>query len=219
MDEIPRRARERLAREDAIVTAAEKVFLAKGFEETSMDEIAKEAEFTKRTLYQYFPSKESLFFAVVLRGFRKLVACLEEAGKAAHDGFHKVRDTFRAYYAFCREHPDTFRLISRWGYVKRRAPAGDASLDSLQAFNRRMLDGLAGLLREGMADGSIRPDLPVEATAYSLVFLVTGFLTQLSVTGESFTGQFGLDLETFCYSSIDMTLATLTPSLGKGGRR
>ena len=219
MDELPRRARERLAREEAIVAAAEKVFLEKGFEEASMDEIAKEAEFTKRTLYQYFPSKESLFFAVVLRGFRKLAACLEEAGKAAKDGFHKVRDTFLAYCAFCREHPDTFKLISRWGYVKRRAAEADGSLVDLQVFNRRMLEGLTGLLREGMADGSIRSDLPVEATAYSLVFLVTGFLAQLSVTGESFTGQYGLDLETFCSYSIDMTLATLAPSLGKGDRR
>ena len=49
---LQRRERERLAREAEILSAAERLFITKGYENTTMDVIAKEAEFTKRTLYQ-----------------------------------------------------------------------------------------------------------------------------------------------------------------------
>jgi len=211
MEEIPRRARERLAHEEAIVAAAEKAFIRKGFEAASMDEIAKEAEFTKRTLYQYFPSKEDLFFAVVLKGFRTMNTYLSNANEPASNGFQRIRQSFRAYYAFYRKHPDTFKLISRWGYMKNQSLETNPSQGNLQEFNHQMFGGIADTLRKGIADGSIRHDLPVEGTVYSLVFLITGFLAQLSITGESFTRQFNLDLEKFCFSTIDMVLVTLGP--------
>ena len=47
---LSRRERERLVRESEIIAAAEKLFIVKGFDNTTMDEIAKAAEFTKRTV-------------------------------------------------------------------------------------------------------------------------------------------------------------------------
>jgi AcrR family transcriptional regulator len=78
-----RRERERQARGDEIVAAAEALFAAHGYAGASMDEIARAAEFTKRTVYQYFASKEELFYAVVLRGMRQLLAYVEAAAGAA----------------------------------------------------------------------------------------------------------------------------------------
>ena len=51
-----------------IVDAAERLFIEKNFESTSMDQVANKAGLTKRTIYQYFISKEDLFYAVVLKG-------------------------------------------------------------------------------------------------------------------------------------------------------
>ncbi len=53
-----KRAKERQLRETGMIKAAETVFCRNGYEAASMDEIAKAAQFTKRTLYQYFESKE-----------------------------------------------------------------------------------------------------------------------------------------------------------------
>ena len=61
MQNLSRRDREKMVREAEIVQAAEEIFRQNGYENTSMDDIAKKAQFTKRTLYQYFPSKEHLF--------------------------------------------------------------------------------------------------------------------------------------------------------------
>jgi len=214
MEAPTRKERERQARREAIVEAAGNLFVEKGFEAASMDEVAKRAEFTKRTLYQYFPSKEDLYAAVVLRGFRSMAESMERAGKDAPDGFSRLRSYFRAYYGFYRDQSGTFALISRWGYVKSKLAEDSEAKRDLDRFNARMFSGLADTLRGGVADGSVRADVPVEATVYSLVFLLTGFLTQLSISGESFTSHFGLDREAFCLSTMDMVMATLSPQTG-----
>lgn len=50
---------------DLIVAAARKLFLELGFGNTSMDAITAEAGVSKRTVYSYFDSKESLFAAIM----------------------------------------------------------------------------------------------------------------------------------------------------------
>ncbi|MEC4727378.1 TetR/AcrR family transcriptional regulator [Shewanella sp. D64] len=50
----------------AIIRAAMSEFQAKGFKATSMDDVAKCAEVSKRTVYNHFPSKEVLFSAITL---------------------------------------------------------------------------------------------------------------------------------------------------------
>lgn len=49
---------------EKLLAAAKRVFLARGYDGASMDEIAAAAETTKRTLYNHFPSKEKLFEAM-----------------------------------------------------------------------------------------------------------------------------------------------------------
>jgi AcrR family transcriptional regulator len=52
---------------DRILNAAETVFLKRGFQSASIDEIAELAPASKPTIYAHFPGKEALFAAVVAR--------------------------------------------------------------------------------------------------------------------------------------------------------
>jgi TetR/AcrR family transcriptional regulator, mexJK operon transcriptional repressor len=58
-------AAERRAREAQILAAALRVFLASGFGNSTIDELAVAAKVTKRTLYAYFGDKAGLFQAMV----------------------------------------------------------------------------------------------------------------------------------------------------------
>jgi TetR/AcrR family transcriptional regulator, mexJK operon transcriptional repressor len=53
-----------------LLDAASKFFMERGFESTSMGEIARYARASKETFYRHFPGKEDLFRAVVIRGAR-----------------------------------------------------------------------------------------------------------------------------------------------------
>ncbi|MDV9971959.1 helix-turn-helix domain-containing protein [Clostridioides difficile] len=64
MSELSKRDKEKIQRENEIIDKAEKLFSLNGFDNTTMNELAKEVEYTKRTIYKYFSCKEDLFFAV-----------------------------------------------------------------------------------------------------------------------------------------------------------
>jgi TetR/AcrR family transcriptional repressor of mexJK operon len=53
------------AKAEAVREAATKLFLAQGFQGTSMDAVAKAAGVSKQTVYSHFDNKEELFQAVI----------------------------------------------------------------------------------------------------------------------------------------------------------
>jgi TetR/AcrR family transcriptional regulator, mexJK operon transcriptional repressor len=59
------------SKNSAIVSAASKLFLEKGFDSTSMDEVAKRAGVSKQTVYSHFSSKEQLFSSSIHAAIEK----------------------------------------------------------------------------------------------------------------------------------------------------
>ncbi len=55
-----RKKRERKIRRRQIQDAAKQLFASKGFNATTMEDIARKIEFSPGTIYQYFPSKGEL---------------------------------------------------------------------------------------------------------------------------------------------------------------
>ena len=62
---------------DAVLDGATRVFLERGYATASMNDVAAAAAVSKRTLYQYFTSKEALFAAVVQGRTRAIIDHLE----------------------------------------------------------------------------------------------------------------------------------------------
>ena len=57
-----RRARKRLATREGISTAATRLFLERGFDQVTVDEIAAAADVGRMTVFNHFPRKEEMFF-------------------------------------------------------------------------------------------------------------------------------------------------------------
>lgn len=55
-----------------IIDGADGLFRKFGYETTTMNQIAKAAKYSKTTVYAYFPSKESIFFSIVLQHMLQL---------------------------------------------------------------------------------------------------------------------------------------------------
>jgi AcrR family transcriptional regulator len=68
-----RKKREREARIRTILEAAIELFSEKGYESTTMEEIAKRAELSKGLLYFYFDSKEEIFIKIVEEAYDRLL--------------------------------------------------------------------------------------------------------------------------------------------------
>ena len=73
------RQQPRSAKRDAVLSAAARLFTHRGFQGTSLDDIAQSLGVTKPTLYHYVANKEEILFECVRRGLGALRACIEEA--------------------------------------------------------------------------------------------------------------------------------------------
>ena len=103
--------REREQRQSDIIDAARKLIARKDFDEISMNEIAREVGLGKSTLYLYFKNKESLYFAIVLRGIRIWAKMIKEEVKKGNSGFEKFVLYGKANREFSNQYPDYFRLL------------------------------------------------------------------------------------------------------------
>ncbi|MDQ2065260.1 TetR/AcrR family transcriptional regulator [Xinfangfangia sp. CPCC 101601] len=107
MSQLPRRQQNRLDREKRILDAALVTFAALGYSGTTMDAVAAEARLTKPTLYSYFPSKESLFQAMMLGKRDRMLDVFEHPSP---DGMVQDLYTFAWDYADTVMRPDLLSL-------------------------------------------------------------------------------------------------------------
>jgi AcrR family transcriptional regulator len=77
---------------DAIVDAAYGLFAAKGYAETTIDEIAERADIAPRTFFRYFPAKEAVLFHATEHQVEDLAAKLRDrpAGESAYESLLAV---------------------------------------------------------------------------------------------------------------------------------
>lgn len=111
---IQRKEKEHLVRKNNMISAAERVFLKKGFESSTMDDIAKEAEFTKKTIYSYFKSKEDLYYEIMLLGFKTLNDLYDKTiGENINmSEIIKIKKMGQVFVEFSRSYPGYFKAIA-----------------------------------------------------------------------------------------------------------
>ncbi len=203
MNNLSRKEKEKLAREMDIINAAEKVFTVIGYNKASMEEIAKEAQFTRKTIYQYFTDKEDLLFAVIIRGFKKLLCCLQKEIENGNNGYEKLKHLTKAYYQFYKDFPDTLNLMNYIGYVNPK----EENIIKREEFNKisgLLAQEIAKVIDEGKADKSIRTDLDSMSLTYSAEFMITGFFHMFSISGKTFANHFSLNEEEFINFSMNL---------------
>ncbi len=111
---MTRKERELLRRKEEIIKIAGELFRQNGYEQTGMDEIAKKAEFARKTLYQYFGSKSDLLVFVVLRQLRAFDEHILNLFRSNMEksALVRLREYCDLYYDWYRERPSEFALIT-----------------------------------------------------------------------------------------------------------
>lgn len=205
------RERERLARERDILNAAIKLFTEKGFDKASMEDLAKESEYTKRTIYRYFTCKEDLFFAVLLDSYMILTDKITLSFSTACSGLENIHRSYLAFYDFYMEHPQLLQLMVMEGVIKSYSIHNKdvPYRERLDKQTRKMFQQIIHVFDCAKGDGSIRLDLDVTKLAYSSIFVVTSFFHLFSLSGDSFLQFVDIDRESFASFCIDRMLDSL----------
>ena len=168
-----RKQREKERRKSEILDAAEKLFFSKGFDETTMDDVAETAELSKGTLYLYFKNKEELFLELSYRGMEIMNNAFEKAMKQEENGLNQIKAIGFVFYEFMKNHNQYFRLIMRFKPMTKVLSA--SKKDDVDDDGPVVpMVYLIQAIENGKADGSIRQDINTLHTALLLMGQSTG---------------------------------------------
>jgi AcrR family transcriptional regulator len=95
---------------ERILNGARKIFLAKGYEQTSMRNIASEINYSPGSLYFYFKDKSEIFQELHKEGFKLLLNQLKVLDKVA-DPFERLKAVGRIFIQFAQENKDYYNLM------------------------------------------------------------------------------------------------------------
>ncbi len=128
--------------------AAVGIFAKKGYRDTTLDEIAITSEFGKGTIYNYFKSKEEIYFAIideVSRSLYKIIQQTDSATKNSKD-FFEMHSKF--VFQYCVQKRDAFII-----YVREVAHfTTDIFITDRQKINERH-DKVRSILIKKISDG------------------------------------------------------------------
>lgn len=93
-----------------ILNGARKIFLEKGYEQTSMRNIANEINYSPGSIYFYFKDKSEIFHELHKEGFHLLLRELKVLDKVA-DPFERLKAMGRVFIEFAQENKDYYNLM------------------------------------------------------------------------------------------------------------
>ena len=174
MEKLQRKVREHLTHRKEILSAAEKLFAAKGFFPTTMSEIAQEAQFGTGTLYKYFRSKEDLYFTLIDEKTAEINAPMKGEFSRKMSAIEKVEKILRIEFEFIERNRDFFRI-----YISERSRFEWTVKEDLgKRIHKKMVSYihlLAQVMKQGIKDGTFKPQDPMDL-AHALVGIVNSFV-------------------------------------------
>ena len=159
---------------DRILVAAMDAFGSRGYDGTSLDDLARELGIRKQTILYWYPSKESLLEAVVDRCAEEVSRRLVLALTRAEGGFGRVEAMVRAMFRLAARHP------SMLGFLREVTRLGPPASGRLLAHLSPLIDRASAFLEAEMDAGRMRRHDPrlLLLAAYSMV---TGMATEVEV--------------------------------------
>jgi AcrR family transcriptional regulator len=155
------------ARRQRIEAAAVEVFAERGYDATSVGEIAVAAGVTRTVLYDHFRSKRELYVEVLDSQNAAMLAEVGAGITGAGAGSDRLRSTVTAYLSFARARPASRRLLVD------PVPTGDPDLDRvIAAFRASRTQAVAAMLAPDLALSGVEPGSTAAAVVVEL--LITG---------------------------------------------
>ncbi|NNF98008.1 MAG: TetR/AcrR family transcriptional regulator, partial [Desulfobacteraceae bacterium] len=149
-----RKQRERERRRQQIIVAAKRVFSQHGFNKSTMEDIAREAELSPGTLYLYFKNKDELYASLSLRILQYLLMRLEHINNMSDlNSDQRIKELKDAMYDVYEFDPliliNLFHLQSS-DTLKNLTPQ---LLSEIQNLSQSSLESMARIFEDGITDG------------------------------------------------------------------
>ncbi|MCW2279434.1 TetR/AcrR family transcriptional regulator [Heliophilum fasciatum] len=165
---MSRRDRKKIQVLNTLVDFAMKLFINKGFEETTIADITKSADLGTGTFYNYFHSKEDILKYVLVQKFDHSKNSLEKIEKSTITPQEKIRQILITLAKIYEDNLQLFGLcINHLGL--KQPPHGT-----------QFKDILVSIIDEGQKSGDFRKNIPIEMVIETFMGLIKSALSSHS---------------------------------------
>jgi AcrR family transcriptional regulator len=169
---------DRSRKKERILRAALAVFAEKGYEKTTVANIAKRASVAKGLVYDYFESKDDLFSQLFDSVFGHLESEIEVPPPLDGDPIeaivHRAREILLQYESVGSD----VNVIAQFWARGQAEGAGGRFLEAWKERYRSCRERVAALLEEARATGLVGENVDVRAAAWAVVAIVDGSVLQ-----------------------------------------
>lgn len=163
---------------ERILEAAAEVFAEKGYYAAAVDDIVKVSNTSKGSFYNFFPSKQAIFLALIDRLDARVVERIEKAIAQERGALRKVDAALRAFLDDFARHRRLARIL-----LIEAAGLGHAFNERLFTTHTRFARLIQKHLQHAVDEGSI-PSIDTELAAFAWLGAVNEVVLRWLYTGE-----------------------------------
>ncbi|MFO7526298.1 MAG: uroporphyrinogen-III synthase [Ignavibacteriaceae bacterium] len=136
---------------EQILEVAANLFSRKNYHEVMMDDVARLTDIAKGTVYNYFESKEELYFSIMSLKLNNLNTSLKEKLSGEISCIESLHSYVIHLYMFMIKYQSFFLM-----YQKEYLNAENEFCDQLKSHNEELKSILQGVLRRGIRENQFR---------------------------------------------------------------
>ena len=198
-----------------ILDAAGRLFDERGIDRVTMAELTTASGVRASTMYQYFSNKDDIVWAIVAEVLTALAAEANEATQSARTAMDKITALFDTLAGTLANDPAKVRFMAQFDAMYARDWPAERLLTLEAQLNPMGASYFGTLVREGIADGSLRPDLDPDLTMQAVINAVIGAQRRLASLGSRVEAEYGQPVDRLFRETIRVILLGLRPPVGK----
>jgi len=203
-----RRRKAKEAKKGAILKAARGLFLAKGFSDVTVDNIAKKVDISKGAVYLHFNSKDEIYVNILsseIDRFCKNIGQIPSSSLSAKEAIKK----FASFYIdFFLDEPEIFRIfISFMLFIDKKSRHHD-ELYKLVQKARTTITVVNQIIKRGIEQGDFSPDIDEGKLLNAIWGLLNGSI--LLYIFVSRKGESEKDIRSTVDSGLDAIIAGIS---------
>jgi len=182
-----------------IIRAAQEAFTTQPYDSVNMDDIADKALLSRATLYNYFDTKETLYFEIGIENYKQMQQILPRIYEIESTGLDKVMKLSTYVFQNIMRNSINYDIIRRFMEINNQAEhpieetydiLSPEELDNIDATNEtvilryfhavmKYLKIWENIIEIGQKDGTIRSDLPPRHLTQIIQIFITGVIDQI----------------------------------------
>lgn len=182
---------------EQIMKAAERLFSEKGFAQTTINDISKTSEYSRRTIYAYYESKEDILHHIVEKGLLILKQNIEDSINFNEDFMEQYKGICIAMSKYQNDYSHSANHVNSANSANLDFNSLSDTVKHILVLGTEINNLLAEFIEGGKSKGIVHPDVVPMMTVYILWSNIDALLVLAQTKGKFIAKQFSISEKDF----------------------